>query len=395
MAQKTIANLRDSVSAMLQGLNLNNVRNLYGAFERTARQLSQKVEIPETELRQAVTLYDGVTDYLSPTDIFGSSLIDFQPQGETRSPTDFVYKKPVQVFDRTKAWLPNGVQISFEFRKGTGIMRIVSARSKPKIELDSMTDDTGWTLGGSASGLAEDTTVLWQDPASLRFTLTGASTGTLTKTISQVDLTDYVGVGVVFLAFRTPSASNLTSFSIKIGSTSGLATNYYQVSSVTTGFLGAWTAGEWLLVALDLANATIVGTPVATAIKYVQLSIAHAATLTNFYVGGLWIALPNPNTLIYSSAAFFLASGGSPSQTIQNNNDTVILNDAILAIYEVECAITVAKQQGGTLASGVLGGLKEILYGVSNDPNVLGLYQIYRAENPSQKLAVTNNWYDD
>lgn len=403
MAYKTVANLKDSVSAILQGLNLNNVRNLHGAFERTARILSQKIEIPDVMGRYNLSLYDGVINYLSPTDIFGSALIDIQPQGITRNANDFVYKKFISDFDRLKNYLPNGTEVTFEWNKGVAIARIVSTRPIPKIELDTMAVTTGWTAAGSASGLTEDDTVFYQEPSSLRFTLTGASTGTLTKTIPQVDLTKYVGVGVVFLAIKLPSANagtDLTSISIKIGSTSGLATNYYSASA-TSGFLGSWTVGEFLIVAIDLATATTVGTPVPTAIKYVQLSFVHGATMTNVYVGDLWISLPSPHTLIYKTAAIFQVSGSNPSSSISTVADSVILNDNAYAIYEQECAMTIASQQGGDLASGIINQISNVLNGVKQKTKSgiitvqPGLLDLYRGDNPSQMIRTVGNWYDD
>ena len=47
MAYKLVSNVRDSVSGILTGINLNNVQNLNGAFERSARELSTKIYIPE------------------------------------------------------------------------------------------------------------------------------------------------------------------------------------------------------------------------------------------------------------------------------------------------------------------------------------------------------------
>ena len=218
MAYKTVSNLRDSVSGILTGINLNSVQNLNGAFERAARELCTLIYVPEASGKQAITLYDGVFDYATPTTIFGGSLVDFRPQGMSRTANDYVLKQPIAVFDRTKAYLQNGYQMTFEYVKGVGRVRIVSAKPTPRIELDSMTETTGWTAAGSASGLTKDTTVFWEEPAALRFTLTGSSAGTLTKTITSQDLTDYTGVGVVFLAIRTPSASSLTSIEIRIGS---------------------------------------------------------------------------------------------------------------------------------------------------------------------------------
>lgn len=397
MAQKTVANLKDSVSAILQGLNLNNVKNLHIAFERTARHLAQKISIPTAMGRANVTLYDGVLDYASQSDMFGSNVVDLQPQGISRNSNDYVYKDYISNFDRTKGNLINGSQITFEARKGTDIMRVVSTRSLPRIELDPFTATTGWTAAGIASGLTLDSTVFYQDPGSLRFLLTGAGTGTLTKTISRQDLTDYVGVGVVFLAIRIPSTqtlSNLTSISVKLGSS---ASAYYSVTS-TTGFLGAWTLGEWLLVALDLASATTTGSPTITNITYSQISIVTAGTITNFYIGDFWIALPTPFTVIYETASIFLASGSNPSQTITSVDDTIILPDNAYAIYEQECARTIAQQQGGTFASGVVATIGATLDGqvAKNGRKVQdGLYDLYRADNPKQALNTIGSWYDD
>lgn len=387
MAYKSVSQTRDSVSGILQGLNLNNVKNLNIALERAARKLAQKIFLQSAEGRQNITLYDGVIDYAGVDNIFGTNVIDIKPQGITRSYLDEVYKAPQELFDQEKNFLPNGTEIAFEYRQGTPIMRIVSTLPMPRIELDPLNDTTGWTAAGSASGLTKDSTVYYEAPASLRFTLTGASTGTLTKAISSQDLTDYVGVGVVFLAFRTPSASDLTSFTIRLGSDS---TNYYSVSS-TTGFLGAWTAGDWLLVALDLSGATTTGTPTVTAIDYAQISIVHAATLTNFYVGDLWIALPSPATVIYESPAIFKATGTSPSSTITLTSDQVLLTDNALAIYELFAAIEVARQQGGSQASPMIQDINEQLNGNNREP---GLLELYRAANPSESLRTIGSWYN-
>ncbi len=386
---KTVSNLRDSVAGILTGLNLDNVKNLNTSFERSARELSQVISIPNTTGVSQVTLYDGVVDYVAPTDGSDSSFIDFRPQGMSRNINDYAYHDTLANFDRTKEWVSNGYHLSYEYVKGVKRLRIVSNVPVPKIELDPMTDDTGWTAGGSAGSLVDDETVFWVRPASLRFTLTGASTGTLTKTISGQDLTDYVGVGVVFLAIRTPSATDLTSISIKLGSD---ASNYYSVTS-TTGFLGAWTANEWLLVALDLSTASTTGTPTVTAIDYCQISIVHGATLTNFYLGGLWVSLPSPHNLIYATNALFQASGFNPSITIASTADTVLLNDDAYVIYEHWCAGNIAKQQGGVLAGGLLAQTNEVLWGFPG--RVSGLIPLYRARNPIQDTPQIGNWLDD
>lgn len=378
---------------MLQGLNLNNVTNPETAFERVARQTCVLLDIPEATLRQPVTLYDGVIDYAAPTNMFASAILDIRAQGQDRWPGDSVQKQPMAEFDQDKGFVTS-TKTTVEYDKGTGIIRIVSPYPTARIELDAMTATTGWTAAGSASGLAADSTVFWEAPSSLRFNCTGASTGTLTKAISSQDLTNYLGVGVGFLAFRTPSASNLTSIELRIGSD---ASNYYSVT-VTAGFLKAFTAGDWMLASFDLSTATTTGTPAIAAIDYAQIRVAHGATLTNFYVGDLWISLPTPATLIYQTSAIFLpVSATTPLNTISANTDQILLNDAAYAIYELKCAIDIAQQQGGTLASGVIQTLGNILNGVRGYRGVLvqmGLLDSYRADNPSQELRTVGSYYE-
>lgn len=394
MAYKTLSQVKDSISGILQGLNLNNVKNLNTVLERSVRQLAVLVDIPELVDQSSITLYDGVYDYTAPTNVFGTAIVDLRPQGLNRNDSEYAYKKPTEQFDREKLNGSTGFDITFDYKNGTPILRVNSSIPTPRIELDPMTETTGWTLAGSGSGLTTDKSVLWQSPSSLRFNLTGASAGTLTKTITSFDLTDYQSVGVAFLAFRTPSASNLTSIELRIGSDSS---NYYSVT-VTSGFLEAFTANEWMLAAFDLSTATTTGSPVITAIDYVDLVITHSATLTNFYVGDLWIALPSPATILFQTSGPFLASGSStPSNTITANTDTVQFNDNALVIYEHVAARNIALQQGGTVASGLIATIDNILNGYRGYHGILiqpGLLDLYRADNPSQELRTTGSWYD-
>lgn len=382
----TISDLKDGVSGILTGLNLGNVTNLYGAFERAARTIVLKADVPEATGKQSVTLYDHVYDVLAPAAIFGGAVFDFRPQGTSRDDLDRVYKTGIEVFDRTKATLPNGVELTFEYVNGTPIMRAVSARTTARAVLDPMSSTSGWTAAGSASGLAQDSTDYYESPASLRFTLTGASVGTLTKTISAGDMSTYQGVGVVFLAIKLPAgagATDLSSVAIRLGSS---ASAYTTVTS-TTGYLGAWTVGDWLLVALDLSTGSDTGTPNYASITYLQVRLTHGVTITNFRVGGIWAALPSPYTLIYGTSAIFLPSGSTtPSRTISSDTDSIILNDAAYLPYTWECAQEIALQQGGKLSNGTIQTIQKRLEEE--------IYPRYKANNPSQQLRTLGSWYE-
>lgn len=383
-----VAELKAGVQGLLQNITLSKVVNLNGAIERAARTVVQQADVPEASGMQPITLYDGVYYYEAPDILFGGAINLIRRQGEASNPLDYNYKVPVDTFTRTKQFLPNGYMIDVEYKNGTAMLGISSPIPKPRIIIDPMNDTEGWIAGGSASGLVEDETVYYQQPASLRFTLTGSSTGTLTKTLTQpLDLTAYEGVGVVFLAVYTPSATDFTSATVRLGSS---ASDYFSVSN-TEGFLGAWTANDWTLIALDLAGATETGTVDIENVDYVQVRLAHTATIVNFRVGYLWTSLPMPNEILFQSSAIFRTTAGVQSQTITSDGDTIILNDAAYTLLEYEAALNVAMQQGGDLASGQVQMFRAILYGSTNDQ---GMYNLYRADNPSAELRTVGSYYN-
>lgn len=382
----TIAKLKDSISGILSGLNLSNVADLDGALERAARTLVQKADIIEATGKQVVNIYDHVFDTLAPATIFGGVVYDMRPQATDRNESDYVYKEYIEQFDRTKLTLPNGVQLTFEYNKGVPIMRVASARATARALLDPMSDTTGWVASGSASGLVVDSVDYYERPSALRMTLTGASTGIITKTIAAGNMSQYQGVGVVFLALKIPStasaASLLSSVAIRLGSSSSA----YTTVSATTGYLGAWTLGEWLLVALDLSTGIDTGIPAYTNIAYLQIQLTTTATINNIRVGGIWASLATPYTLMYGTSAIFLPSGGVASLTITDDTDQLILNPAAYTLYQWECAKEVAIQQGGKLSSGNVIMIDERL----NQE----LYPRYLADNPSQELRTLGSWYE-
>lgn len=389
MALHNIGQAKDEVQALLQGTILSRVSNVNGALERAARTTIQQADIPEASGVQNISLYGGVDYYPAPSTLYGSALNLIRRQGDASTPWDYNYKVPIDEFTRGKKRMPNGYLIDLEHRNGTGILGISTPNTNPKLLIDPMNEVGNWTNGGSAGTIAQDTVNYYDQPASLRFNLTGVSSGYIEETLTNaIDLSSYQGVGVVFLAINTPSATNLTSIELRIGSDSA---NYSAVTQ-TTGFLGSWIANNWLLVAFDLATATDTGTPNFSAIDYLRVTVNHAATLTNFRVGNLFTSLAVPHEILFQSSAIFLASGSStPSQSITSDGDTILLNDNAYNLFIYESALTIAEQEGGSLESGFVQMLRAKLYGSGND---LGLYAMYRADNPSEQLRQIGTYYD-
>lgn len=390
MSFKTVASLKDSVAAILAGLDMVNVPDLNGTLERAAANMLTRCYVPEASGIQNISLYSGVFDYPINENIYEADLVDIRPQGVSRPIWDFTVKTNQANFDRTKSYYTNGTRAAFQYNNGTPIIRIVTQGTTPQVLLDSMNATSGWTAAGTASGLAQDTASYWKAPASLRFNLT-TGTGTLTKTINQADLTSYVGVGVAFLAVYIPNVTNLTSITLKLGSS---ASDYYSVTS-TTGFTGAWTANNWLLVPFDFSTASTTGTPDWSAVDYAQVSIIASGAETNFHVGELFISQPCPYQILYQSPAIFLASGTStPTSTITLNTDEIILNVAPYNIYLYESAMAVLENMSGDVANKMFDRISQRL-GVNpvTGEVVGGLYKPYMADNPSEQIRQFNTYY--
>lgn len=402
MAFKTVAQYKESVSGMLSGINIENISDLDGALERAARRLVQNADIPEASGIQNITLYAGVTDYLIDERVYGTAINDIRPQGISRNPWDTVSKLDQQDFDRTKGLYPSGTISTFQFNNGTPIIRVVAPFPKQQIVISQMnaigTTPNAWIAAGTASGLAVDQTVFYQSPASLRFTLTGSGSGTLTQTLQNpLSMANYQGVGVAFLAIRIPpnaTASDLTNMSIRIGSDSA---NYNAVNA-TQGFLGAWVSGEWLLVSYDFSVASTVGSPNWSAIDYVQITFNHLSTMTNFHVGGLFMALPSPAQILYQSAAIFLPVGSNTtSAEISAPTDRIILSLPAYNLYVYEGALAALQNTGASESSATVATLNQVLNGVRARNGAViqdGLYDLYRGDNPSQEIRLTGSWYD-
>lgn len=390
---KTVTDLKASVAGLLSGLDLTTVDNLNGAFSRAARVLVSKAKIPETQGTENLLLYSGVTDYLINEAIFGTAILDIRPQGISRNSWDFVYHKYGDDFDRTKQFHSLGTQIAFDYSNGTPIIRIVTNKTIPKMILDTMTDSTTWTPSASVTNVFTDTSWYYQQPSSIRFNLANAgSAGYLEKTLSNpINLTGYQGTAVAFLAVEIPTA-NVTSYELRIGSD---ASNYYTITN-TAGTLGN-VLNEFMLVAFDLSLATTTGTPDITKIKYLRVTLNYNGTaMTNVRIGYLFISLPSPAQILYSSAGFFRV-GSTVLQTITADTDEIILSDPAYVIYEYECALAVLQQTGGGASDSTMASFSGILNSsFTRTGKILtpGLYDVYRAENPSAVLRTAGSYYD-
>lgn len=390
----TVSVLKTNVSAILTGIDLDDVPDLNGSFQRAVATLIQKADVLEASGRQPIMLYDGVTDYdASDYGLFGGALVDVRPQGITRQPWDSASKMPIQQFDLNKIWTaPSGYRVTFETRTTKLIMRIAQDVAAQRVVIDGMDAITGWALAGNGSGLSQDSTVFYHSPASLRFNLAAAGTqATLTKTLTNsLSLSSYNGVGVAFLALYLPQTAPITSIALRIGSSAG---NYIEITKAD-GFLGSFYPNDFQLVDFDTAGATGAGAVDWSAIDYVQVIVNYNGTaVPNVRFGDLFISLPSNNEVLFYSPNIFIPEGSTTaSDEISADEDTIVLRPAAYNIYVQEAAREIAKNQGGDISSALIAGIDLVLEGIPGKK--LGLYAGYRGDNPSEEIRTVGSWYD-
>lgn len=398
----TVAQLKDGVAGILSGIDLDTTVTPNVSIQRSARMISAKLWVPDASLLLPYTIYDGVIDYAAPSNIFGGSFTDFRPVGISRNYNDYVYRKQIEDFDRTKSFVWNGVTLNLMSINGVPIIRVVSARSKRRTTIDTFSALGSWVVFGNASSLIVDQSLYYQMPGALAFNLAVSGTqGGIQETLTNpINLSSYAQTGVAYVAIYLPSAAAaaaVTSIGIQLGSSNS---NYYDISN-TQAQLGSFKGQTYMLVPLPLSNATTVGAPSLSACKYFKVYLNYNGTaIPNVRVGALFISLPNAYELLYQSAAIFLPQSGEnvgiPQQAITTDNDQVMLLDDAYNIFEQECALAIALGNGGSLSQPTVANIVATLNGTRTRTGIVvtyGLYDLYRAKHPSEEIPTIGSYY--
>lgn len=178
-----------------------------------------------------------------------------------------------------------------------------------------------WIGAGGISSVSANSYDSFDLSASLVFNYTGTS-GTLTDTMtSAIDLSLYAQRSVFYFNYFFQSVTNFTSFTLKIGSSS----SNYITGTITTDYLGNALVVGWNKCKLVWdGSTTTVGTPVTTAIAYVQLTVTYGSSSTTVgnRLENLFVSENVPMILQYYSNNMVTTSAGSKSEIFANSAST-------------------------------------------------------------------------
>lgn len=277
MSSYSITTLLTDLASVTHGTKTNKIPNIYGHISRAARQVLLDVDPKETQrIVQLAQVFNDVFDYAAPADLKGDRFVDLRPQAG-RNPWDIFQQGYAQTFDASKL-LASSNSVYTQWNTGVKTLRIEAPTLTAPITLSDTSSLSGWGATVGAQNISLDTTNNVAGGGDIQFDLAaGSATGSIQiSTLSPVDVTGHVNIDTEFAWAYLPTGSAITFLNLKWGS--DYTANYYTLT-VTTTQQGTAFQNGWNLIALPWVSATKVGSPVVTAYKAVQLTVAYNSTL--------------------------------------------------------------------------------------------------------------------
>ena len=277
----SVQSCKADLTGVLHGTTLDQIIGIDNLFNRTARQLLMDLDPQETKRILPFTnpIYNSVFDYAVPADLKGNKVIDIRPQ-VNRHPADILLQCYNQSFDSHKTYaLQSDFTINFNNNIKTIRMNVPSLEQGLTLnEVDGLTGNGTWTVGGKASNLQEDNVNFASSSASLSCDLAAGANPSAgyyeNSTMNVVDLTDHLNQSTIFAYVYLPTATNFISVNLRWGSDSA---NYWS-KTVTVNQQGLAFQGGWNLIAFDWKTASQVLAPVVTAVDYLRLTLNYDGT---------------------------------------------------------------------------------------------------------------------
>lgn len=374
----SVLDLKNDLEGVLHGTTTNQIQNLDGVINRAARQLLLDLDPQETKrtMEFVAPIFNTVFDYPIAADVKGNKIIDIFPQVQ-RIPLDIWLQAYNQAFDVMKQNIFSMTNMfTMNFNSSLKTIRINAPWLNPPIivnEIDNITDNGTWATGGTGSSLTVNNTNFAQGAGSLQFNATTGVAYIENSTMIAVDLSAVVNQSSMFVWIYIPTASNLTNVILRWGSSSS---NYYT-KTVTQTQQGTAFVNGWNLCQFDWATATVVGTPVTTAINYSRVSLTLTANATAVKVNGLNSILGTVLSYSYYSKYLFRnASTGAYQETVLDDADLINLDTESYNLLFNQVAYLACQQQQGLDASFYDGSFFKNAY----DTDIIRYKAMYKSE---------------
>ena len=245
-------------------------------------------DLKSTKRRSALTpnLFDEIYQYTCPSDLKGLGIIDVKPQID-RGRGDSWRLTSAEEFDRLKTdlrvdqfgdeitmnknsqWLGENL-VAIDHRDFITKLLLSRPVNDDEVSIDGLNVVGDWAGFGDGTNLTADTDNYVKGSGSVNWDINadgGTTAGIYNDSLTDFDVSEYKTTGSVFVWAYITSATNLTNFILRIGSSSSA---YYYITITTDNEGGSFVAG-WNLLRFDFVNKATTGTPDDDACDYVAL----------------------------------------------------------------------------------------------------------------------------
>jgi len=342
---KSISDLKVDLAGALHGTNLNKVQGLDQILYRAAGDLLLDIDPRETKRIAQIdnALYDDVTDYVLPSDLKGTKIVDIRPQ-VSRALNDNLRARYSKEFDLQKAsntW-------AIKDNKGVKTLRIEKDTIAGVLlhSCDGLIANGTWAADGLlATNLEADETYYLTGASSLRFDV--SSGGYIqNSTFQAVDLSDHEDTSAIFLAIYIPpeaTASNLTSVQLRWGSSDSA----YWSKSVTAAHDATAFQNGWNILRFDWASASETGSPDSSAVDFLRVTFTTSATIADVRVDSIYSRLPSIWEVEYYSKYLFRTSAGDWQESVTDDSNYINLDTESYNLFFDKIMVLLAPQLQG------------------------------------------------
>jgi hypothetical protein len=295
--------------------NITNVITARNYINRGARRVLSDIDLRSSKRNAALSsrLFDDVYSYACPSDLKSDAIIDFIPQ-VNRNINFRLELLSEQEFDMKKTIKNNVIAVATDdLVKRIKFSGDVKDTILGTATFDSLTADGGtWVLFGDGENVVADTDNYVVGGGSVKFDISsaaGTTAGIQNTDVNDLDITDYVNNGSVFVWVYINSTTDLTNWILRIGNDSS---NYYTQTVTTTNEATSFVAG-WNLLRFDFASMTETGTVTETAVDYIALYMTKETTKVDngYRVDGMTLHLGELHNVLYYSRYPWQSSAGA------------------------------------------------------------------------------------
>jgi hypothetical protein len=393
---KTIGQLKTTITSRLHGTTLNKLSDFYTMCRDTAEVMLTRIDPAETTRRAllANAVYDRVYDYALPIDFKAPTDLKKQTAQYDNSSNSSLARTYNRQFNNQK--IDN--QFAIVWENMVQFLRFSKYINTPLVinTADSLLEGGTWVVGGNASGLVLDT------------------------------LNKVSGVGSLKATVSSPGA--IVNVILRLGNDSS---NYYT-KTITAGHFEAFMAG-WNLLRFDLSDATETGSVDDENMDYVRITVTYNTNQTAYYEvtldepidlsvdsgdylsnGTIFTYLNFDSTtllttlrldnitanlgtlydLSYYSNYIFRTNAGVWIEQPTVDSDLLNLSTISFKIFEAEMGKIITQQVQGAMGGFDFEYWNKQLEGTPNDPDDIGLYALYQAQFPSERIEAQTDYFN-